>query len=221
MKKPLLFLFSFLCITTLLFAQTKIYTKPTKTTLQKTIGQEPPPTPAVTKTTGTETNTSTPPSTYTLTSARVSITTGADNKEFPSPIYLELWIKNRPGFNYANDCLFKIGDLKNEMKVNSSTEVGLEYYGSNPDKYSLSGLQQTGLTFTVGYLPNWFTDAWRIEGVTLTLEFKDQNGNLHPTFGSKTIVFKNAVGFLNAEYKMLICTTDQNFDPLIASIEKK
>ena len=58
MKKPL-FLFSFLCITTLLFAQTKIYTKPTKTTLQKTIGEEPAPTTPVTKTTGTETNKST------------------------------------------------------------------------------------------------------------------------------------------------------------------
>jgi hypothetical protein len=157
---------------------------------------------------------------YSLSSVKVNISTGSDNKEFPSGVYIELWIKNHQGADYNKDCLYKVSDLKNEMRVNSNTELGLEKYGGAPEKFTLEALQRTGLVLSVGYLPNFFMDAWKIEGVTLTLEFKDQNGNLHPTLGTKSITFNNAYGFLNNEYHTMKCTTDQGFNSLAAAIEK-
>ena len=61
---------------------------------------------------------------------------------------------------------------------------------------------------------------WKIESVTLILEFKDQHGNLHPTMGNKTIVFSNAYGFLNNDYRDIECITDGNLAPLTAVIKK-
>jgi hypothetical protein len=159
-------------------------------------------------------------SVFTLSSVRVNIRTGNDNKEFPSGVYIELWVKGHQGADYNKDCLYKVSDLKNEMRINSNTELGLEKYGGAPGKFTLEALQSTGLSLSVGYVPNLFTDAWKIEGVTLTLEFKDQNGNLHPTLGTKSITFNNAYGFLNNEYHAMNCTTDQGFNPLTAAIEK-
>ena len=64
-------------------------------------------------------------------------------------------------------------------------------------------------------------DAWKIQGVTVTLEFRDQNGNLHPSLGQKTITFSNANGFLNGYNGTLtmICNTDGYLNPLSAYIE--
>ncbi len=157
---------------------------------------------------------------YTLTSARVNIRTGIDNKEFLSDVSVSLWKKDRQGWNYSNDCYYKTPSLKNEMAVNSNTDLGLDKYAGNADKLNLTNLQTSGLDLIVTYQPNIFLDAWKIENITLILEFKDQNGNLHPTLGSKIISFSTAVGFLNAEYRVIKCKTDQNFNPLTASIEK-
>jgi hypothetical protein len=64
-------------------------------------------------------------------------------------------------------------------------------------------------------------DAWKIEGVTLTLEFRDQNGNPHPTLGQKVITFSNAQGFLNGYFeRSMTCTTDGYFNPLTAQISQ-
>jgi hypothetical protein len=157
---------------------------------------------------------------YTLTSARVYIRTGSDNKEFLSDVRVSLWKKGRLGWDYANDCYYITPSLKNEMAVNSNTDLGLDKYPGNSDKFKLTNLQASGLDLIVTYQPNIFLDAWKVENITLVLEFKDQNGNLHPTLGSKIISFSTAVGFLNAEYRVFKCKTDQNFNPLTASIEK-
>ena len=85
------------------------------------------------------------------------------------------------------------------MQVNSTTEFGLNKWTNtkNIGSYLLTDIQQSGIILRILYRPNLFTDARRIEGISVTLEFKDQNGNLHPTLGSKTITFNNTSGFLN------------------------
>jgi hypothetical protein len=158
---------------------------------------------------------------YAMTAARVSIRTGSDNKEFPSGVYVEVWQKDHPGgANYQAHCLYNIRDLKNEMAINSTTQLGLEKTNGPAEKFLLSTIQQYGLELNVSYLPNFFMDAWKIENITWTLEFRDQNGNPHPTLGNKVISFSNSTGFLNNEYHVMKCFIDQSLNPLVASIVK-
>lgn len=158
---------------------------------------------------------------YSLTAVRVNIGTGSDNKEFPSTVKIYVWKKGTQLGDYQNNCLYYVSNLKNEMAINSRTDIGLEKYQGSPDKFSLTNLQITGLELRLSYETNFFMDAWKVENISLMLEFKDQNGNYHPTMGSKTISFSNAIGFLNSEYSYFKCITDQNFNPLTASIEKR
>jgi hypothetical protein len=158
----------------------------------------------------------TDPPVYRLTSVRVTIRTGSDNKEFPSTVSVALILSSnrlslfeQPGSN-----------MRNEMKINSTTEIGLQKFAScPPERLSLETLQNAGITLHIYYDPNIFTDAWKIEGVSAILEFRDQHGNLHPTLGYKTIVFNNASGFLNAVDRAMDCTTDGTFMPLTSSIK--
>jgi hypothetical protein len=150
---------------------------------------------------------------YTLTNARVSIITGRDNKEFPS--FVQVWLYHkRKGVLYASP------EIRNEMQVNSPFEFGLTKWSNtvNMGSFLLSDIQRTGIKLTIGYWPNLFTDAWRIEGISLTLEFRDQYNNLHPTLGNKTIVFNNANGFLNKWERYFECTADGNFNSVISLI---
>lgn len=155
------------------------------------------------------------PSVYSLTAARVSIKTGSDNKEFPSKVVV--WLISR-GNGFALDQPAE--NLRNEMKVNSTTEFGLQQctYCDAKNK-TLEAFQKQGVMLRIRYLPNFPTDAWKIEGVSLTLEFKDQYGNPHPQYGNKTIVFNNANGFLDAWNGDMECTADAAFTPLTASIK--
>lgn len=176
--------------------------------------------PQQTKSTPGQTTTSNP-SVYSLVSVRVTIQTGNDNKEFPSAVYLTLWTKNHQGADYPRDCLFNLANYKNEMRSNSNTDLGLEKYtNGGEEKLTLDAIQRTGLVLSIGYTPNFFMDAWKIEGVTITLQFKDQYGNFHPTMGTKTLRFSNAIGFLNNEYYYMNCTIDQSINALNAAIEK-
>jgi hypothetical protein len=226
--KKLLF-FSALIALTITKVESQIKTKTERTRLQ-TPSQivnpapapeskaTPPPAATTTKSAGTSSQ-ATP--VYSLTAVRATIRTGSDNKEFPSKVNVYVWKKGTPIGDYANNCLYYVSSLKNEMAVNSSTDIGLEKYQGNADKFSLANLQITGLEIRVSYDTNFFMDAWKVENIGLTFEFKDQNGNYHPTMGSKTISFSNAIGFLNSEYSYFKCITDQNFNPLTASIEKR
>ena len=108
------------------------------------------------------------------------------------------------------------------MRSNTSTEFGLEKKTvPSMQDISLNVLQNAGIRFSIRYSANFQLDAWKIEGVIFTVEFRDQNGNLHPTLGTKTITFNNANGFLNgyAGTTAMICNTDGYFNPLSASIE--
>jgi hypothetical protein len=168
----------------------------------------PPPPPAVNKTATTE-----EVPIYALTSVRVKVKTGNDNKEFPSKVHARLMARSTPA-NWRNYLQI---NLNNEMKINSETEFGLALEGPPTP---LTTFQTAGLEFNISYEPNFFADAWKIEGLTLILEFKDQKGNLHPTLGYKTIVFSNAYGFLNGEFRNMKCVTDASFAPLTANIFK-
>lgn len=151
---------------------------------------------------------------YTLTAVKALITTGADNKEYPSMVWV--YLKSR---NTAATAGFKQENLKIEMKSNSTSDFGMEKYGIG--NLTLDELQKNGLEFSIKYFANFKLDAWRIEGVSIILEFRDQNGNLHPTLGQKTITFGNATGFLNGYFETrMICTTDGNFNPLTAQIAR-
>lgn len=227
MKKLIFFFAMLFIITSGVQAQinTRVQKKQVKTTPEpvkiiKTIPPKapPPPPPSNNKNTGAD---NPPAAVYTLTSMKVHIRTGNDNKEFPSKVSVTVWKKDISIGDYENGCIFYVFDLKNEMAVNSNTDIGLEKYKGNPDKFSLVNLQKSGLSMRVSYGANFFMDAWKVENISLTLEFKDQNGNLHPTLGRKTISFSNAIGFLNDQYSYFKCLTDNDFNPLTASIEKR
>ncbi|QNA46389.1 hypothetical protein [Lacibacter sediminis] len=161
--------------------------------------------------------TSTNNSIYKLTAARVNIRTGSDNKEYLSEVTVLL-----DAFSVGSTMVQPGGNMRNEMKINSNYEVGLQKpsWQHSEDNRLLTSFQKEGLLLTIHYLPNLITDAWKIEGVTLTLEFRDQNNNLHPTLGSKTIVFNNANGFLNYWDRKLVCRADASFTPLTSSIKQ-
>jgi len=154
---------------------------------------------------------------YSLTSVRVKIRTGSDNKEFPSKVLVTLRPRSTPAWNWSPFAQLK---LDNEMKINSDTEFGLEREAQLRGVANLDSFQTSGLVLEILYLPNFFADAWKIENVNVVLEFKDQHGNPHPTLGNKTIVFSNAYGFLNNEFRKMQCMTDNSFAPLTAVITK-
>ena len=212
MKKKLFF------ATFLLFAiaaaHAQIITKPEKKPVRKVLTPAPPPAPPPPSTNKSTTTGTQNASVYSLTSVRVLIKTGSDNKEFPSKVYVTLMAKSTPA-NWRNYLQFSLG---NEMKINSTTDFGLDLEGRPPTP--LEDYQKSGLKLSISYDPNFFADAWKIESVSLVLEFKDQFGSLHPTLGSKTITFSNAYGFLNNEYRYMECFTDASFAPLTSVIRK-
>jgi hypothetical protein len=188
----------------------------------KTVPPPPaPPPPATNKSTGTS-NQNTPAPVYSLTAVKAGIRTGNDNKEYPSNVRTSLGVRGS-NMQYA---FFLQENLKNEMRSNTNTEFGLEkvsktYSNTTLKDITLEALQNAGFHCRINYLANFQLDAWKIEGVTITLEFRDQNGNLHPSLGNKTITFGNANGFLNgyAGTTTMICNTDGYFNPLSAFIE--
>lgn len=155
---------------------------------------------------------------YTLTAVKVTLQTGNDNKDFQASLNLTLFQRNP----YQGIYGLPGNGIKNELPVNSVMDFGLENNGYAPtvEKLKLETLQQTGLTLTIYYGPTFFLDAWKIEGVKLTLEFKDQNGNLHPVYGNKTIVFNTAKGILNNTYHTMKCHADGTFSPLTSPISE-
>lgn len=171
---------------------------------------------------------------YKLTGVRVKITTGRDNKETPSEVYVKFSLPEQYSSSY---CAFAQWNLQNEMPVNTDIEVGLKKYSnvnlslistkltmSRPEELrtggtdiSLTDIQQHGGRLMIKYYPHLFTDAWRIENVTLMLEFKDNNGNLHPVHGSKTLSFANARTFLNAgNERYLICEVGTDLSAMVS-----
>ncbi len=216
MKKKLLF------ATFLLFAiaavNAQIFTKPEKKPVTKVLTPAPPPAPPPPSTNKSTTTGTQNTLVYSLTAVKANIRTGNDNKEYPSNVRVTLGVRGS-GMEYA---FFVQENLKNEMRSNTNTEFGLEKWRNNSmQDISLNVLQNKGIRFTINYKANFQLDAWKIEGVSVTLEFRDQNGNLHPSLGTKTITFSNANGFVNGYpgTTIMTCNTDGYFNPLSAFIE--
>jgi hypothetical protein len=171
---------------------------------------------------------------YSLSSVKVTIKTGNDNKESLSNLSVELAVRDA-AYN-----IFVQNNLTNEFTSNSGITIGLEKSNSFTSGYNpasiptlystsatgsksiqLSDVEKYGLSLRIIYKPNFFTDAWKIEQLSLALEFRDANGNLHATSGQKTIVFSNAATFLdNFDKRILICTADNYFNSLTSFVTK-
>jgi hypothetical protein len=171
---------------------------------------------------------------YWLSVVKVTISTGADNKEALSNVSIELGVRN------TDFQIFSQNSVTNELKSNSTATIGLEkskafisashphaipviYYTSTtgPQAINLSAVERNGIGIRVVYKPNIFADAWKIENVSVTLEFRDEKGNLHPVSGQQSIKFSNANTFLdNFDKRILICTADGLFNPLTSFVTK-
>ena len=171
---------------------------------------------------------------YAFTAVRVNIGTGADNKESLSNVSIEVGVRN------TNFKIFSQNSITNELPSNSNVAIGLEQSnsftsGSHPNAIpvmyftsatgtqtvSLADVETNGVYVRLIYKPNLFTDAWKIENVSVTLEFRDAKGNPHPASGQRTITFANANTFLdNFDKRILICTADGYFNPLTSFVTK-
>lgn len=171
---------------------------------------------------------------YMLSTVKVDIRTGADNKEALSNVSVELAVRDN---KYS---LFAQNNNTGEFRSNTTTSIGLEPFnkyisgaavnaipviyntstaGSQP--IMLRDVEKYGLALRIIYKPNFFADAWKIEHVKLTLEFRDGNRNLHPTSGTKVLDFVNATTFLdNYDKRILLCTADGYFNPLTSFVTK-
>jgi|GEM_PF-3484521 len=151
----------------------------------------------------------TAPNVYTLNSVKVSIQTGNDNKENGASMIF--FVREKTGVWGQGADLFQ-GGSKSELKVNSTTELILDKVpATTAASYTLENLQARGLYFAVYYSPNFLTDAWKIEAITITLEFKDQYGNLHSSFGNRVVQYNISNGLLTNSKWLLKATADGAF----------
>src|SRR5207253_10593149 len=89
-------------------------------------------------------------------------------------------------------------NFKDELKIWSTDNFTLPRASDFDQNFnSLANYRQTGIMVdinynTVGNGPFFALDAWKIEEVSVTLEFKNKHGDPHPTMGSKVISFSGS-----------------------------
>ena len=162
---------------------------------------------------------------YYLASAKINITTGNDNKEANNSV-VDIYVGPA---NYNEKVYYQLTGLKSELPANSTTGLILNKRLVSIDSYNtLCFYKQRGLALTIIYNNNAFaTDAWKINNISVTLTFKDKNGNIYPdaSFASKTINFNNINGVLGyrpgddifsnlLQYRALTIATGPDFEPL-------
>lgn len=153
-----------------------------------------------------------------LTSAKATIYTGNDNKEKPSQVQMQLSLGTQGVGNYMVPTL----EYK-EFAVNSATELPFKFDYSQSYYYRylcLTNVETAGAKMFIYYSPNFPLDAWKIDKVILTLEFRDGNGKLHPTLGTKSIVFMNVGALLNNGHHGLVCEADRFLMPVSATVKE-
>ncbi|MGC4100006.1 hypothetical protein [Ferruginibacter sp.] len=132
---------------------------------------------------------------YFLAGAVIKVTTGSDNKEANTSTAF-FYIRPRKA---GGAVAYKLADYAAELKANQSIDLRLDRATTlNTAQNSLQYFKQNGLSVVVAYCnKNFCTDAWKINGISITLEFKDVNGNPAPSgYGSKTINFPVSSGTL-------------------------
>jgi len=202
--------------------------------------------PVTTPAPGSQTNTQSKPANtqptltdadYFLAGAVIKISTGADNKE-PNTSTALFYVRPRKSNGIV---AYKLEEYANELQANQTADLRLDRATTLASaQNSLQYFKQNGLSVVVAYCnKNFCTDAWKINSVTVTLEFKDANGNPAPNgYASKIISFpvssctlgfvagcnplwvtdaKRFIGYSDQMSKMLL-KTDEYFNPLPAKL---
>lgn len=161
---------------------------------------------------------------YFLAVAKISIKTGKDNKENGSTVILRVYPASGTN-NYRRGYCQE--NYKSELKVWATDNFTLPRSSAFDQNFnSLANYRQTGIMVdinynTVGNGPLFALDAWKIEEVSVTLEFKNKNGDPHPTMGSKIISFSGSDMYLDFKKWQLYCKTDQYFNTLTPTITNR
>ncbi len=190
----------------------------------------------VTKSESTGTQTVLTDADYFLSGAVIQVSTGNDNKEAnTSTAFFAIRPRKANGL-----VVYKLDEYANEIKPNQHTDLRLDRAVTlSTAQNSLQYYKQNGLSVMIAYCnKNFCTDAWKISGITITLEFKDANGNPAPAgYGTRTISFPVSAGTLgftagcnpfwvtdgktcghsDQSQKMLL-KTDEYFNPLPATL---
>jgi hypothetical protein len=173
------------------------------------------------------------PDQYYLVGGKYTIRTGNDNKEAPSRVTFKLyvnggedrseWLVNNP---LKLQEIWTSFDPKGmELRVNSTADIefsnrkGLDPMWL-PRKGHLPNIQQYGLRLVIKYEPNFPLDAWKVEGVTMTLKFQDldemqftsRSGreDFTPGWDNKTVTFSGAPKLLTGQDSELHLVTGPN-----------
>lgn len=175
----------------------------------------------------TQTKTETPATTapaltdndYFLSAVKITLKTGKDNKEYPSNLSINISPGNVTNYYSVGNGCFRLSYYKNELKVNTSTDLFIpqtnQSYPYVAAENTLAKYKQNGVTLQMIYLANLLVDAWKIDGISLTLQFRDANGNPHPTMGNKTITFTDANLWMDGYDKVVtLYKTDGSFNPM-------
>lgn len=163
-----------------------------------------------------------PPATpvYSLSGASVKIRTGADNKEGLSSVILNLYNANTNVICFQHPQVINAQfDSHSEMQFRL-VKFSMQGRPDNAPSLLLNAIQSNGLRFDIGYTPNFIFDAWKVQGLTLVLEFSDQFGKPHPSLASVPIQISNAVGTLDGTNNKMSCYIDKNFRSLNSTIGK-
>jgi len=132
---------------------------------------------------------------YFLAGAVLTIATGGDNKEANTSTAF-FYVRPRKSNGIV---AYKLDEYANEIRVNQTADLRLDRVAAlTSPQNSLQYFKQNGLSVVVAYCnKNFCTDAWKINSVTVTLEFKDANGNPAPAgYASRTISFPVSSGTL-------------------------
>lgn len=160
---------------------------------------------------------------YFLSVAKITFKTGNDNKDNGAKLILRIYPASGTDNYRKGYCL---DNYTRELKKFATDEIPLPRAGEYDQSFnSLENYKKTGIMVDVLY-DTWGgpfppMDAWKIEEVSATIEFKDKNGNPHPTFGSKIIHFPSSSSYLDFFKWHLFCKTDQYFSPLPVFITKR
>ena len=161
---------------------------------------------------------------YFLAVAKISVKTGKDNKEKGSSVIFRVYPASGTN-NYRRGYCQE--NFKDELKIWSTDNFTLPRAADFDQNFnSLANYKQTGVMIdinynTVGNGPFFALDAWKIDEITVTLEFKNKNGQAHPTMGTKILSFTNSNMYLDYTKWQLYCKTDQYFTTLTPTITNR
>ena len=170
---------------------------------------------------------------YHLDEATVNISTGNDNKEWQSPVAIELYSGNSDD---GHILMYQPIENSNvEFAINESRIITLtKHPNCIANDLLLENIKNPGsgegLRLRIYYKANWATDAWKIENVSIKLKFVDQNGvpysasenatSLIPSNG-RAINFENSTGILDGfDRKAMECYLNKDFTSLQTTIKK-